>query len=52
MEKHDPHEHEERFPGVDPIPEPDKENPSSTTMIEEVLEEASDEARKRKDHKE
>ncbi|GIO30589.1 MULTISPECIES: hypothetical protein [Paenibacillus] len=48
MGKPHKHEEEERFPGVDPIPEPERENPSSTSMIEEILEEGSQEAAKRK----
>ena len=49
MDKHDNHENEARFPGVDPIPDPGTENPSSTSMIEDILEEGSEEAKKHKD---
>ncbi|WP_168928951.1 hypothetical protein [Paenibacillus dokdonensis] len=49
MDKHDDHENEARFPGVDPIPDPGTENPSSTSMIEDILEEGSKEAKKHKD---
>ncbi|MCJ8011325.1 hypothetical protein MUG84_06125 [Paenibacillus sp. KQZ6P-2] len=49
MEKQNDHE-ENRFPGVDPIPVPGTENPSSTSMIEDILEEGSEEARKRKEN--
>lgn len=48
MDKHRSHEEEERFPGVDPIPDPERENPSSTSMIEEILEEGSEEAARHK----
>lgn len=48
MEKHDKQDHEERFPGVDPIPDPDTENPSATSMIEDVLKEGTEQARKPK----
>lgn len=39
---------EDRFPGVDPIPDPDHETPSSTDMIEDVLEEGARELKKGK----
>jgi len=48
MDQHRNRNEEERFPGVDPIPDPERENPSSTTMIEEILEEASEEAARHK----
>lgn len=47
MDKHQRHE-EERYPGLSPIPDPETENPSSTTMIEEILDEFSKEANERK----
>ncbi|MGN7357676.1 hypothetical protein ACTHPF_09915 [Paenibacillus sp. SAF-054] len=49
MEKHDKQEHENRFPGVDPIPDPDSENPSATSMIEDVLKEGTEPALKPED---
>ncbi|MWV45189.1 hypothetical protein GRF59_16310 [Paenibacillus sp. HJL G12] len=51
MDKQHKHDEEERFPGVDPIPDPGSENPSSTSMIEEILEEGSKEAHKHKESK-
>lgn len=51
MDKQHDHDKEERFPGVDPIPDPGTENPSSTSMIEDILKEGSEEAHQRKDKK-
>lgn len=43
------HNEKNRFPGVDPIPEPDHESPSSTDMIEDILKEGSLEHKHAKD---
>ncbi|NMO96816.1 hypothetical protein [Paenibacillus lemnae] len=30
-------DHEDRFPGVDPIPEPDRQDHASTDMLDDVV---------------